>query len=70
MVTSEEISSILDDFKKIDDLLKESQRDRTGNSVWVNSDHHPDEGYWCDDGEANQTWQNFKNRDNNERRLR
>lgn len=58
-------------YEILDKILADSQRDRTGSGkVWVVSEHHPDGGYWCDEGEASKTWQRFKDQDEIERYLR
>ena len=54
----------------LDEILKDSQRDRTGKQVWVSSSDHPEGGYWCDESEANITWETQKNLDEIERYLR
>jgi hypothetical protein len=55
----------------LDKLLQDSQRDRTGSGkVLVQSDHHPDGGYWCDESEANVSWETQKNLDEVERYFR
>ena len=56
-------------YEVLDEILKDSQRDRT-NKVWVNSEYHPDRGYWCDEVEAGNTWQKLKDREELERYFR
>ena len=56
-------------YEIMDEILKDSHRDRA-NKVWVNSEYHPDGGYWCDEVEASNTWQKLKNQEDIERYLR
>lgn len=56
-------------YDVLDEILKDSQRDRT-DKVWVKSKYHPDGGYLCDESEANVSWQTIKDTDAIERYLR
>ncbi len=55
----------------LDRILRESQQHPgSGGKVWVQSDTHPDRGYWAEPSEVNLTWESLKAADEIERYLR
>jgi hypothetical protein len=55
----------------LDKILRESQeKPGSGGKVWVQSDTHPDRGYWADPNDVGVTWESLKATDDIERYLR